>query len=84
MSSLTLMGADMVSSNAFTAGGGTWTFKPGTPTAKVMSVADAAYASYGWWIHKSADDKTYTASAFCRDRKNPPVRHGGLQQPRSR
>ncbi len=48
----------------FTTTGGTWTFKPSNPDALVMSAADTVYASYGWWIHKSADDKTYTASAF--------------------
>ena len=53
-------------SNAFTAG--SWTFSPTTPTAKVMSANDMHYASYGWWIHKSADDKTYTASAFVDDK----------------
>ena len=49
--------------NAFTAAGGTWTFKPGDSKAKVMSVEDMHYASYGWWFHKSADG-AYTASAF--------------------
>ena len=52
-------------SNAYTAG--SWTFVPTTPTAKVMSVADMHYASYGWWIHKGADG-TYTASAFVDDK----------------
>ena len=41
-----------------------WEFEPASPSAQVMDRADTAYASYGWWIHKSADDKTYTASAF--------------------
>ena len=56
------LGSTLDSSNAFTAGG--WTFKPADPEARVMSAPDSNYASYGWWIHKSADDKTYTASAF--------------------
>ena len=49
--------------NAFTESGGTWTFKPGTPTAKVLNVADAYYASYGWWIHTD-EDGNLSASAF--------------------
>ena len=66
------LGGTLDATNAFTADGGTWTFKPGTATTKVMSVADAIYASYGWWIHKSADDKTYTASAFVDDKGEVP------------
>ena len=58
--------------NQFTAGGGTWTFKPTNPDAKVMSTPDAIYASYGWWIHKSADGKTFIASAFATDRGSVP------------
>ena len=50
------------SNPTFTNDGGTWTFKPGNPDARVMSVPDAIYASYGWWIHMSEDG--YTASAF--------------------
>ena len=57
-----------VASRGFTLGGGTWTFKPGNPEARVMSTPDAHYASYGWWIHKSADGKTFTASAFVDDK----------------
>ena len=52
-----------VAESGFTLAGGTWTFKPGTATAKVMSVADTAYASYGWWLHM-AENGTLTASAF--------------------
>ena len=44
--------------------GDVWVFKPDNADARVMSAADTVYASYGWWIRKSADDKTYTASAF--------------------
>ena len=47
---------------------GAWTFKPTNPDALVMSVPDAVYPSYGWWIHKSADDATYTASAFVSEK----------------
>ena len=54
--------------NAFTAGGGTWTFKPTNPEARVMSTPDQNYASYGWWLHKSEDGNTFTASAFVDDR----------------
>ena len=45
-----------------------WTFKPTNPDALVPSVPDAIYASYGWWIHKSANDAIYTASAFVSDK----------------
>ena len=50
----------------FTLAGGTWTFKPTVPGARVMdtSADDVNYASYGWWLHKSEDGSTYTASAF--------------------
>ena len=57
------------SSNAFAqtesgTTGGTWTFKPTDRNARVMGTPDAIYASYGWWIHKSEDGNTFTASAF--------------------
>ena len=55
---------------------GTWTFKPTDPEARVMSTPDAIYASYGWWIHKSADDATYTASAFVSDKGTVPEARG--------
>ena len=29
-----------------------------------MSTPDGTYASYGWWLHKAADDGDFTASAF--------------------
>ena len=57
-----------VAASGFTLGGGTWTFKPSSATAKVMSVDDTVYASYGWWLHKSEDGMTYTASAFATER----------------
>ena len=41
-----------------------WTFKPSNAEARVMESEDSNYVSYGWWIHKSADDATYIASAF--------------------
>ena len=57
-----------VAESGFTLAGGTWTFKPTSATAKVMSVADTVYASYGWWLHMSEDGATYTASAFATAR----------------
>ena len=48
----------------FTAGNAAWTFKPTNPEARIMSVPDDLYASYGWWIHKSENGMTYTASTF--------------------
>ena len=55
-----------VADMGFTLGGGTWSFKPTNPAQKLMdtSAADESYASYGWWLHKSEDGSTYTASAF--------------------
>lgn len=50
--------------NTFTNNGGTWTFTPTDAMARVMSAADTAYASYGWWLHKAANDGPFTASAF--------------------
>ncbi len=46
--------------------GGTWTFTPTNPETKLMdtSAPDNEYASYGWWLHKSEDGMTFTASAF--------------------
>ena len=65
-----------VAESGFTLAGGTWTFKPGSPTAKVMSVADTTYASYGWWIHKSEDGSEFTASAFATARGDVPAASG--------
>ena len=63
-------------SGAFTAGSGEWTFKPADPKAMVMSSPDGAYASYGWWIHKSENDKTYMASAFTASKGGPAAATG--------
>ena len=41
-----------------------WTFKPADVDARVTDAKDDAYASYGWWIHKAANDGAFTASAF--------------------
>ncbi len=43
---------------------GAWTFTPGSAEARVMDAADVAYASYGWWLRKAANDGPFTASAF--------------------
>ena len=59
--------------------GGTWTFKPDNGETRVTDSADPAYASYGWWIKKSADGKTYTASAFSAHKSAAPdASIGGL------
>ena len=58
------LGGTADADNAFTTGGGTWTFKPGNPDDRVTSMPDAIYASYGWWLHKSEDGSMFTASAF--------------------
>ena len=57
-----------VAARGFTLGGGTWTFRPGNANARVIDMTDSAYASYGWWIHKTENDKTYTASVFVDER----------------
>ena len=59
-------------------GGGAWTFTATNPEARVTSMPDGDYASYGWWIHKSADDKTYTASAFVDDKGADPTALAGI------
>ena len=56
-----------VAADGFTLGGGSWTFKPTDPKAKVMSTPDAIYASYGWWLHKPATG-SWVASAFAANR----------------
>ena len=43
---------------------GTWTFRPSDPNARVTESEDDAYASYGWWLRKAANDGPFTASAF--------------------
>ena len=50
--------------NAFTGSATAWVFSPTNPNAPVMSAPDTSYASYGWWIHKAANDGAFTASAF--------------------
>ena len=53
-----------VAAKGFTLAGGTWLFIPSNAEARVTDVPDADYASYGWWIHKSADGSAFTASTF--------------------
>ena len=62
--------------STFTAGSTGWNFKPDAPSDRVLGMPDAIYASYGWWIHKSADDMTYTASAFVDDKGMVPAAAG--------
>ena len=61
-----------VAASGFTLANGTWTFKANNADDRLMDVADSAYASYGWWIHKSQDGKTFTASAFVDNKGNAP------------
>ena len=61
-----------VAASGFTLIGGTWTFEPNDPEQRLKNVPDAIYASYGWWIHKSEDGETFTASAFVVDRGDVP------------
>ena len=60
----------------FTDGGGAWMFTPTNPETRLMSTPDPIYASYGWWIHKSEDGETFTASAFAADRGAVPAASG--------
>ena len=53
-----------------------WTFTADDPEARVTSAPDAIYASYGWWIHKSADGKKFTASAFVDEKGTVPAASG--------
>ena len=64
-----------VADMGFTLAGGTWTFKPTVPTTALMdtSVDDTEYASYGWWLHKAANDGDFTASAFAVYRGTAPT-----------
>ncbi len=44
-----------------------WQFKPDDPDAPTTAgppLQDEGYSTYGWWIHRTRDDKTWTASAF--------------------
>ena len=57
--------AAVAATGGFTVSAGdTWTFTPSDANARVMSMMDMDYASYGWWIRKAANDGPFTASAF--------------------
>ena len=53
-----------VATGGFALGGGAWTFKATNPESLLMDMPNQDYASYGWWLHKAADDGAFTASAF--------------------
>ena len=54
-------------------GGGAWTFTASDPEARVTEMPDNAYASYGWWLHKSEDGLTFTASTFTDNKGDAPT-----------
>ena len=56
--------AAVAGEGGFILDGGTWSFKPSDPEAKVTEVADSDYSSYGWWLKKTEDGQYYDASAF--------------------
>ncbi len=60
-----------VATDGFTLAGGTWTFKPADANARVMESADTAYASYGWWLRKAANNGAFAASAFVDFKGDP-------------
>ena len=62
-----------VAEEGFTLGGGTWLFIPSNPDARVMDAEDTAYASYGWWLRKAANDGPFTASAFVDNKGDAPT-----------
>ena len=51
-----------------TGGQNGWWFVPTNPEARVMDEPDTVYASYGWWLHKAANDGAFIASAFVDER----------------
>ena len=65
-----LLGITADNTNVFSGSATAWTFKPSDPNARVTEMPDEIYASYGWWLRKSADGKMYTASAFAADKGN--------------
>lgn len=68
-----------VASRGFTLGtADAWTFRPGNANARVMEAADTEYASYGWWLHKSLDGRTFIASAFVDDKGEADQAAGGI------
>ena len=57
-----------VAAKGFMLSGGDWKFKPSDPNARVTDAADISYVSYGWWIHKAANDGAFAASAFVSEK----------------
>ena len=54
-----------------------WRFKPDPGNSEQeITVPDINYVSYGWWLFKSADDKTYAAFAFSDEHRNVPGASG--------
>ena len=67
-SGFTLGGVTTGATPTFATSGGTWRFIATDVSTRLMDTPDTDYASYGWWIHKSEDDETYSASAFVANR----------------
>ena len=66
-----------VAAEGFTlSSGDTWAFVPSDPNARIMESADTIYASYGWWLHKTANGQTFTASAFHDEKGGVPAAAG--------
>ena len=65
----------VTANNEFGADNAEWVFKPSNPDAKVMSVDDTVYATYGWWLHTAANGDL-TASAFHGERGDVPAATG--------
>ena len=67
--------------NAFTENGGTWTFRPDDPNARVVHEVDAAHSSYGWWLRTAGRNGqrfgALDASAFDDEKGGIPAA-GGL------
>ncbi len=45
-------------------GNAEWMFKADDPDAKLIETADGGFMTYGWWLKKSRDGKTWEASSF--------------------
>ncbi len=46
----------------------TWRFRADDADADLISTPDKAFVTYGWWLKKSRDGMTWTASSFYGDR----------------
>ena len=66
--------------NTFTNNGGTWTFTPADPNARVVRAFDDAFASYGWWLHTAGNNErrfgALNASAFEDEKGDIPAVSG--------